>query len=89
MIFQPADSWIKGCAFEYFFDHWKQDSATKEAVLWRMKNDLDNTEDLDHFYKTGFHTDKQGVYRDTVWVHSAEETWGQPLFVDFQVLLRL
>lgn len=55
-----------------------------------MKNDLDNREDLGHFYKAGFHTDKQCVcvYRATVWVCSAEETWGQPLFVDFHLLLR-
>lgn len=50
-----------------------------------MKNDLDNREDLGHFYKAGFHTDKQCV---CVPRHSAEETWGQPLFVDFHLLLR-
>lgn len=53
-----------------------------------MKNNLDDREDLGHFYKAGFHTDKQCVYRDTVWVHSAEKTRGQPLFVDFHLLLR-
>lgn len=53
-----------------------------------MKNDLADGEVLGHFYKAGFHTDKQCVYRNTVWVHSAEETRGQPLFVDFDFLLR-
>lgn len=51
-----------------------------------MKNDLDGREDLGHFYKTGFHTDKQRVPRHTEAVHSAEETRGKPLFVDLHPL---